>query len=71
MKYCMQTDDEHSYNLCTKYFLYFTIIKLKMVQTVKATSDKFNAYKIHTYTNGISINKIILLIQMMKMIQFH
>ena len=42
-----------------------------MVQTVKATSDKFNAYKIHTYTNGISINKIILLIQMMKMIQFH
>lgn len=46
-----------------------TIIKLKMVQTFKAISDKLNAYRIHTYTNGISVNKIILLIWM-KMIQF-
>jgi hypothetical protein len=47
-----------------------TIIKLKMVKTFKAISDNFNAYRIHNYTNGISINKIILLIQMIKMIQF-
>ena len=40
-----------------------------MVQTFKAISDKLNAYRIHTYTNGISVNKIILLIWM-KMIQF-
>jgi hypothetical protein len=67
MKYCMQTDDKSRVQN-TAYIS--IIIKLKMVQTFKAISDKCNAHRIHTYTNGISINKIILLIQMKKMIQF-
>lgn len=54
MKYCMQTDDKS----CVQNTAYIsTIVKLKMVQSFKAITDKFTAYRIHNYTNSISIKK--------------
>ena len=34
-----------------------TIIKLQMVETFEAISYKFNAYRIHSYRTGTSINE--------------